>query len=93
MELEQKTDQRPLPFPGGDGIGPEVMEPIKKLITHFNKATKGRIVRAIAQYRGRLRTARELAQLVATLGADVELLPLTKPGQAQPLEIVLPNLG
>ncbi|WP_309707796.1 peroxide stress protein YaaA [Armatimonas sp.] len=64
-----------------------------KLIMHFNKATKGRIVRAIAQYRGTLRTARELAQLVATLGADVELLPLTKPGQAQQLEIVLPNLG
>ena len=64
-----------------------------KLITHFNKATKGRIVRAIAQYRGKLRTAQDLAQLVATLGADVELLPLTKPGQAQQLEIVLLNLG
>ena len=61
-----------------------------KLITHFNKATKGRIVRAVAQYRGKLKDARDFAELVAKQGADVVLLPPTRAGEPQRLDIVIP---
>lgn len=57
-----------------------------KLITHFNKATKGQLVRAIAQHSGKIRHVDTLAQLAAGLGADVQL----HPGSPQELEIVLP---
>ena len=60
-----------------------------KLITHFNKATKGRIVRAVAQYRGRLKNARDLAQLVARQGAEVSLLPPPRTGQPHQLDIIV----
>ncbi|WP_395137645.1 YaaA family protein [Armatimonas sp.] len=60
-----------------------------KLITHFNKATKGRILRAVAQHPGKLRTLDDLAQLIATLGADVILIPPTRTGQPQQLDIIV----
>ena len=60
-----------------------------KLITHFNKATKGRIVRAVAQYRGKLKDVRDFAELVAKQGADVILLPPTRSGQPNQLDIVV----
>ena len=64
-----------------------------KLITHFNKATKGRILRAVAQHPGKLRTIDDLAQLIATLGADVTLIPPTRTGQPQQLDIILMGVG
>lgn len=45
-----------------------------KLITHFNKATKGRIVRAVALEQAELRAPEELAERIATLGAEVRVL-------------------
>lgn len=64
-----------------------------KLITHFNKATKGRILRAVAQHSGRLRTIEDLAQLIATLGANVTLIPPARAGQPQQLDIILTGVG
>lgn len=60
-----------------------------KLITHFNKATKGRILRAVAQNRGKLKNARDFAQLVARQGAEVALLPPARAGQPQQLDIIV----
>lgn len=62
-----------------------------KLITHFNKATKGRIVRAIAVQRKTLRTPSELAQLVTALGAEVTVVGSERKGPQQ-LDIVVESL-
>ena len=59
-----------------------------KLLTHFNKATKGRLVRAVAQYKGQLKTPADFAQRVAKLGMDVTLMPPVRSGQADQMDIV-----
>jgi uncharacterized protein len=60
-----------------------------KLVTHFNKATKGRIVRAIAQHRRALQTPREMAELLARQVGEVTLAKPLKAGQPHQLEIVV----
>lgn len=59
-----------------------------KLLTHFNKATKGQLVRAVAQYRGQVRTPQDFAQLVAKQGMEVSLAPPTQPGKPYQMDIV-----
>lgn len=59
-----------------------------KLITHFNKATKGRIVRQIALQQAELQTPQELAERVATLGAEVSVSAPAKDGSHR-LDILL----
>jgi cytoplasmic iron level regulating protein YaaA (DUF328/UPF0246 family) len=44
----------------------------RQVVSHFNKATKGRIVRAVLEDGGAPRTPGELADLLATLGWKVE---------------------
>lgn len=88
------TKLSPLPSSVAEqAIVPRVLQKMPtgppKLITHFNKATKGRIVRAVAQHRGALRTADDLAQLIAQLGMEVTLLPATRAGQACRMDIVV----
>lgn len=58
-----------------------------KLITHFNKATKGRLVRAIAQSRGTLESVSQLAKLITAQGMEVEVRPSTRPGTPIPVDI------
>lgn len=58
-----------------------------KLITHFNKATKGRIVRAIAQSRGTLESVSQLATLITAQGMEVEVHSPPRPGTPIPIDI------
>ncbi|CAB4330767.1 MAG: peroxide stress protein YaaA [Actinobacteria bacterium] len=44
-----------------------------KIVTHHNKATKGRIVRELVATRKRLDTAEVVAEVIASLGADVDI--------------------
>ena len=44
-----------------------------KVITHHNKATKGRLVRAIVQQTKSIKDVESLAEVVSALGADVEV--------------------
>nr|WP_218851926.1 peroxide stress protein YaaA [Nocardioides panaciterrulae] len=46
---------------------------VRKVVSHFNKATKGRLVRALLEHGGTPRTPGRLADLVRELGWKVEL--------------------
>ncbi len=52
----------------------------RKVVSHFNKATKGRIVRDLLEDGTRPRTPTELADLLATLGWTVEFHEPTRKG-------------
>ena len=52
----------------------------RKVVSHFNKATKGRIVRALLEHGGNPRTPGELADLLAELGWKVEVGEPTRKG-------------
>jgi hypothetical protein len=52
----------------------------RKVVSHFNKATKGRIVRALLEDGGNPRTPGELADLLAELGWKVEVGEPTRKG-------------
>ena len=52
----------------------------RKVVSHFNKATKGRIVRAVLEHGGAPRTADGFADLLVELGWDVEIHRPTKKG-------------
>jgi cytoplasmic iron level regulating protein YaaA (DUF328/UPF0246 family) len=59
-----------------------------KVVSHHNKATKGRILRAIAQSKTKVKTIDDLAQIIRMLGADVALNAPDKAG-AVVLEVVV----
>jgi uncharacterized protein len=46
---------------------------VRKVVSHFNKATKGRIVRALLEDGGNPRTPAALARLLTGLGWTVEV--------------------
>ena len=52
----------------------------RQVVSHFNKATKGRIVRAVLEDGGRPRTPTGLADLLRDLGWSVEVGPATPKG-------------
>ena len=52
----------------------------RQVVSHFNKATKGRIVRAVLEDGGSPRTPGELADQLAGLGWKVELGDATRKG-------------
>lgn len=52
----------------------------RQVVSHFNKATKGRLVRAVLENRRDARTAAALATLLADLGWTVETGPATRAG-------------
>ena len=52
----------------------------RQVVSHFNKATKGRIVRALLEDGGNPRTPAKLAELLGTLGWTVETGPATTRG-------------
>ena len=45
----------------------------RTVVSHFNKATKGRLVRGLLEDGGAARTPGELADLLGALGWDVEV--------------------
>jgi uncharacterized protein len=62
----------------------------RKVVSHFNKATKGRIVRALLADGSAPRTPAELADHLATLGWTVEPQPPTRTGQQ--LDVVVEEI-
>jgi len=62
----------------------------RKVVSHFNKATKGRIVRQLLLDGGKPGTPAALAEHLTRLGWNVELLPATKNGQQ--LDVVVTEL-
>jgi len=63
-----------------------------KVVSHHNKATKGRIVRAIAESGKSLKSVEALAEVIAGLGADVEIIKPANPGKPFGLDVVVPVL-
>ncbi|MDO7867124.1 peroxide stress protein YaaA [Nocardioides jiangxiensis] len=62
----------------------------RKVVSHFNKATKGRIVRAVLEHGGAPRTPDGFADLLVELGWDVEVHEPTKKGTQ--LDVVVSEL-
>lgn len=60
-----------------------------KVVSHFNKATKGRITRAFAQSSKSISTVDQFATLVAGLGHDVEIIKPVKVNQATVLNVIV----
>jgi cytoplasmic iron level regulating protein YaaA (DUF328/UPF0246 family) len=62
----------------------------RKVVSHFNKATKGRIVRALLEHGGNPRTPAHLVDLLSELGWDVEIHELGRKGTQ--LDVVVSSL-
>ena len=62
----------------------------RTVVSHTNKATKGRLARDLLLEGGRPRSAAELADLLAGLGHTVETAPPGKPGQPARIDVLVP---
>jgi cytoplasmic iron level regulating protein YaaA (DUF328/UPF0246 family) len=62
----------------------------RKVVSHFNKATKGRIVRALLEHGGSPRTPDALADLLVELGWDVEVHEPSRKGTQ--LDVIIAEL-
>jgi uncharacterized protein len=62
----------------------------RKVVSHFNKATKGRIVRALLTDGSAPRTPGQLADHLASLGWKVEVQPPTRTGQQ--LDVIIDHV-
>jgi uncharacterized protein len=62
-----------------------------KLITHFNKATKGRLMRAYAMADCDVTSLDDFAALIRTTGADADLIPPTGSGKPWTMDIIVGN--
>jgi len=60
-----------------------------KLITHFNKATKGRLMRAYALADYQIDSLEAFAELVRTTGADADLIPPAGAGKPWTMDIIV----
>ena len=60
-----------------------------KLITHFNKATKGRLMRAYATSGNDVTSLDAFADLVRTTGADADLIPPAGAGKPWTMDIIV----
>ena len=60
-----------------------------KLITHFNKATKGRLMRAYALAEYPIESLVAFAELVRTTGADAVLIPPVGAGKPWTMDIIV----
>ncbi|RYE78966.1 MAG: peroxide stress protein YaaA, partial [Myxococcales bacterium] len=62
----------------------------RKVVSHFNKATKGRLVRALLEDGATPKTPAKLADTIAALGWDVEVHEPTKAGTQ--LDVIVSEL-
>jgi len=60
-----------------------------KVVSHSIKATKGRLVRAMVQSKKSINSVELIADLAASLGADVEVKSPSKPGQPWGIDIIV----
>jgi cytoplasmic iron level regulating protein YaaA (DUF328/UPF0246 family) len=63
----------------------------RQVVSHFNKATKGRIVRALLEDGANPRTPARLAEALRDLGWSVEVAPASRSGVTQ-LDVVVTDL-
>jgi len=82
------------PVPAGsNAVVPKIMQRMPsgppKVISHHNKATKGRILRAIAQSKMKVTSIESLSEVITTLGADVDIKKPAKKDQPTILEVVV----
>ena len=72
---------------------PKILQRMKsgppKVVSHHNKATKGRILRAVAQSKSKVKTIDGLAEIISALGADVERKTPAKVAGPVVLEVVV----
>ena len=61
-----------------------------QVVSHFNKATKGRLVRLCCEGQVALTSASDLALVASRLTDDVQVIQPTKSGQPTVVEVVLP---
>ncbi len=82
----------PLPFES-NSVVPKILQRMKsgppKVVSHHNKATKGRILRAIAQSKSKVKSIDDLAKIITELGADVEIKAPAKVAGPVVLEVVV----
>ncbi|NBU85669.1 MAG: peroxide stress protein YaaA [Actinobacteria bacterium] len=86
------TKLGPLPTESNSVI-PKILQRMKsgppKVVSHHNKATKGRILRAIVQSKTKIRSIDDLSNIISTLGADVEIKVPTRSSDPIALEVVV----
>jgi cytoplasmic iron level regulating protein YaaA (DUF328/UPF0246 family) len=63
-----------------------------KVVSHHNKATKGRIIRQVVTQAKLPTSAEQLAKVITKLGADVELIKPKRAGQPTTLNVVVAAL-
>lgn len=63
-----------------------------KLITHFNKATKGRIIRALAMADNPVETLDQFLSVIALMGADVDVTLPTRAGGFIQVDILVSSV-
>ncbi len=64
----------------------------RAIVSHFNKATKGRLLRALLESGEAPSSPRTLAARLTDLGYDVEVAPPPKPGHTWSLDVVVAAL-
>ncbi|MCX6404451.1 MAG: peroxide stress protein YaaA [Actinobacteria bacterium] len=86
------TKLGPLPV-GATSVIPKILQRMKsgppKIVSHHNKATKGRILRAIAQSKSTVKSIDDLVKIITELGADVEIKASAKVAGPVVLEVVV----
>ena len=74
-------------------VVPRIMQKMPKgapkVVSHSNKATKGRLVRALAQSTKSVTNAQQLAELAANVAADVKIIKPTKPGIPWVVDVIV----
>lgn len=60
-----------------------------KVVSHSNKATKGRLVRSLAQAGKSVKTVEQLAELAAKVALDVKIVKPTKAGSPWGLDVIV----
>ncbi|MCX4810686.1 peroxide stress protein YaaA [Streptomyces sp. NBC_01239] len=66
--------------------------PTRKVVSHFNKATKGRIVRSLLTSAGAPRTPAELVEALRDLGYVVEAEAPSQAGRARALDVLVDEI-
>ncbi|MEU6847063.1 peroxide stress protein YaaA [Streptomyces sp. NPDC046716] len=66
--------------------------PTRKVVSHFNKATKGRIVRALLESGAAPAGPAELVDVLRRLGYTVEVEEPAKPGRAWSLDVLVDEI-
>jgi uncharacterized protein len=99
IDLRSGTYQKLGQIPGvaaSNAVVPRILQKMPsgppKVVSHHNKATKGRIVRAIAESGKSLKSVEALAEVIAGLGADVEIIKPANPAKPFGLDVVVPVL-